>query len=85
MCSPVRQTNTWEVHPSLVIAHAGSVTCPVSMMERYFSTGKLDCIHPMHGMLFWAVVRAKKGDSLRTAGGLSYSRFRELLLDTIAN
>ncbi|KAL5506190.1 hypothetical protein EMCRGX_G007784 [Ephydatia muelleri] len=67
---------------SLVIARTGSVTCPVSMMERYFHMGKLD--RRSHGMLFRAIVWTKEGESLRKAGGLSYSRLRELLLDKIA-
>ncbi|KAL5496818.1 hypothetical protein EMCRGX_G013179 [Ephydatia muelleri] len=37
-----------------------------------------------HGMLFRAIVLTKEGESLRNAGGLSYSRLRELLLDKIA-
>ena len=35
-------------------------------------------------MLSWAIVRTKEGKCLRKAGGLSYSRLRELLLDKIA-
>ncbi|KAL5496817.1 hypothetical protein EMCRGX_G013177 [Ephydatia muelleri] len=71
----------WEC-ASLVIAHTGSVTCPVSMMERYFHMGMLD--RTSHGTLFRAIVLTKEGESLHNAGGLSYSRLRELLLDKIA-
>ena len=35
-------------------------------------------------MLFRAIVRTKEGECLRKAGGLSYPRLRELLLDKIA-
>ena len=31
----------WE-NPSLVIAHMGELTCPVGMMEKYFSMGELE-------------------------------------------
>eukprot|EP00731_Ephydatia_muelleri_P008521 Em0004g859a len=37
-----------------------------------------------HGMLFRAMVLTKEGESLRNAGGLSYSSLRKLLLDKIA-
>ena len=76
------KTNQYRECASLVIAHTGSVTCPVSMMERYFHIGKLD--RTSHGMLFHAKVLTKEGENLRNAGGLSYSSLRELLLDKIA-
>ena len=49
---------------------------------KIFSYGKLDRIS--HGMLFRAIVLTKEVESLHNAGGLSYSRLRELLLDKIA-
>ena len=71
----------WE-GASLVIARTGSVTCPVSMMERYFRVGELE--HTSHGMLFRGIVQTKEGERLRKTGGISYSRLREVLLDKIA-
>ena len=55
---------------------------PVSMMERYFHTAKLD--RTSRGKLFRSIVLTKEGESLHNAGGLSYSSLRELLLDKIA-
>ena len=36
------KTDQYREGAPLVIAHTGSVTCPVSMMERFFHMGKLD-------------------------------------------
>ena len=47
---------------------------------KIFSYGEVTS----HGMLFWAMVLTKEGESLHNAGGLSYSSLRELLLDEIA-
>ena len=44
-------------------------------MERSFRKGKLDWIR--------VKVRSEEGERLHNAGGLSYSRLRELLLDKI--
>ena len=61
----------WE-GASLVIARTGSVTCPMSMMERYFRVGKLE--HTSHGMLFRGIVQTKEGERLCKMGGISYSK-----------
>ena len=36
------ETDQYREYASLVTAHTGSVTCLVSMMERYFHMGRLD-------------------------------------------
>ena len=59
------KTDQYREGASLVIACTGSVTCPVSMMERYFRVGKLE--HTSHEMLFRGI---NKGEQLRKAGGL---------------
>ena len=76
------KTDQYREGTSLVIARAGTITCPVAMMERYFSMGGLST--QSHDRVFRAVVCANEGQRLRKGGGISYTRLRELLLDTIS-
>ena len=64
------KTDQYREGSSLVVARIGTPTCPVAMMERYFSMGGL-CTQE-HGKVFRAVVCAKGGERLRKSGGISY-------------
>lgn len=67
---------------SILVARTGSPTCPVAMVERYFTLAGLS--HTSKLRLFRGIVHAKSGDRLRSSGSLSYTRMRELLLAKIA-
>ena len=56
---------------TVLIAATSSPTCPVSMMERYFSQAKLS--HSSSLLLFHGITHTKHGKKLRSAGGLSYT------------
>ena len=77
------KTDQYREGASLVIAHTGTPTCPVSMMQRYFSMGQL--VHDSQDYLFRGIMHTKSGECLRKGGGLSYSRLRELLLEKISS
>ena len=64
------------------MGRTGINTCPVEMLECYFRMGGLSV--GSHDRVFRAVVHTKEGKRLRTLGGLSYSRLRELLLEKIS-
>ena len=44
---------------SLVIARTGTATCPVSMMQRYFSMGQL--VHNSQDYLFRGIMHTRSG------------------------
>eukprot|EP00731_Ephydatia_muelleri_P033190 Em0026g10a len=75
------KTDQYREGSSLVIARTGTLTCPVAMMEKYFFMGGL-CTHDQ-GKVFRALDSTKHGQRLRTSGGISYTRLRELLLEKI--
>ena len=77
------KTDQYREGASLVIACTGTPTCPVSMMQRYFSMGQL--VHDSQDYLFRGIMHTKSGECLRKGGGLSYSRLRKLLLEKISS
>ena len=77
------KTDQYREGASLVIARTGTATCPVSMMQRYFSMGRL--VHDSQDYLFRGIMHTKAGECLRKGGSLSYSRLRELLLEKISS
>ena len=74
------KTDQYREGASLVIARTGTPTCPVDMMQKYFSMAGLS---HTSDKLFRGIVSTKAGERLRKEGGLSYSRLRELLLAKI--
>ena len=77
------KTDQYREGASLVIARTGTATCPVSMMQRYFSMGQL--VHDSQDFVFRGIMHTKSGECLRKGGSLSYSRLRELLLEKISS
>ena len=77
------KTDQYREGASLVIARTGTATCPVSMMQRYFSMGQL--AHGSQDYLFRGIMHTKSGECLHKGGSLSYSRLRELLLEKISS
>ena len=75
------KTDQYREGSSLVVARTGTETCPVSMLERYFTMGGL--CHTSHERVFRGITKTRTGEKLRKSGGLSYSRAREILLEKI--
>ena len=65
----------------VVIARTHTQLCPVNMLERYVKMA--DIQGDMHKHLFRGLVVTKAGAKLRTTGGLSYTRVRELVLEKL--
>ena len=76
------KTDQYREGASVLVARTGSPTCPVAMTDRYFALAGLS--HSSKLRLFRSIVHAKSGDWLRSAGSLSYTRMRELLLQKIS-
>lgn len=72
------KTDQYRQGDTVLVARTSSPTCPVSMMERYFLQAKLS--HASSLLLFRGITRTKHGEKLRSAGGLSYTRMRELFV-----
>ena len=72
------KTDQYRQGESVLIARTGSPTCPVAMLEKYFSMANLS--HASSLPLFRGIVHTKKGERLRPTGSLSYTRMRELFL-----
>ena len=49
--APSSKTDQYREGASLVIARTGTATCPISMMQRYFSMGQL-----VHDYLFGGII-----------------------------
>ena len=76
------KTDQYREGASVLVARSRSPTCPVAMMERYFVAAGIERGSKLR--LFRGIVHAKDGDRLRSAGSLSYTRMRELLLGKLS-
>ena len=65
----------------IVIARTRTKLCPVAMLERYFKLAGIK--GEQDKFLFRGLVNTKNGSWLRNAGGLSYTRAREVVLDML--
>ena len=72
------KTDQYRQGSSVLIARSQTATCPVAMLERYFTLTGLSTTSKLR--LFRGIVHTKAGDRLRASGSLSYTRMRELLL-----
>ena len=61
-----------------MIARYGTPTCPVVMLEQYFSKAAL--VQRSTALVFRGIVNTKIGERVRKSGGVSYSRVWELML-----
>ena len=75
------KTDQYRQGDSVMIARTGSPTCPVVMLERYFSMAKLSPTSHLH--LFRGIIHTKRGERLRPSGSISYTRMRELFLEKL--
>ena len=67
----------------VIIARMMSKTCPVTALERYVRMADVYLSNPSGSFLFRGLVKIKGGYKLRSSGGLSYTRARELVLDAL--
>ena len=67
----------------MIIARMMSKTCPVTALERYIRMADVYLSNPSGSFLFRGLVKIKGGYKLRSSGGLSYTRARELVLDAL--
>ena len=58
-------------------------TCPVTALERYVRMADVNLSNPSGSFLFRGLVKIKGGYKLRSSGGFSYTRARELVLDAL--
>ena len=72
------KTDQYRQGDSVLVSRTNSPTCPVAMMERYFAQAGLS--HSSPSLLFRGITHTKHGERLRQAGGLSYTRMRELFI-----
>ena len=76
------KTDQYRQGDEVVIARAESPhTCPVARLEQYYSMAGIN--HFSTERLFWAIVKTKEGEKLRTSGSISYTRVREILLEKL--
>ena len=80
---PKSKTDQLREGASVLVARTGAHTCPVAMMERYFSMASLD--HSSVDYVFRGTVSTKSGERLRKSGKLSYTRVRELMLSKLSS
>lgn len=66
----------------VMIAQTATKTCPVKMTKRYITLADISGSPEL--FFFRGIVRTKNGIKLRSNGGLSYSRMRELLLEKLS-
>lgn len=64
-----------------MIARTDTDLCPVAMLVRYMKAAAIS--GDQEKFLFRGLVNTKAGARLRPAGGLSYSRVRELVLEKL--
>lgn len=65
----------------VVVLRSDSPTCPVSWIERYYRLAGIEASSTER--VFRAISNTKKGEKLRNYGSLSYTRVRELLLNSL--
>ena len=75
------KTDQYRQGGRVLVVRTGSQTCPVTMLERYYSMVSLSQQSKLR--LFRGIVVTKSGECLRSQGSLSYTRLRELFLSKL--
>ena len=65
----------------VLISRTGTITCPVAMLERYLNLGGIKRTDSK--LLYRGIVKTKSGEKLRSSGGFTYTRMRELLREKL--
>ena len=77
------KTDQYRQGDSVVVARTGSATGPVALLERYY--GMAAITRESRLKLFRGITATKSGERLRSQGGLSYTRLRELFLQKLTS
>ena len=72
------KTDQYRDGATVPVARSGLLTCPVAMLERYYALAQTTSSDERY--LFRGIVHTKKGERLREAGSISYTRVREIIL-----
>ena len=73
------KTDQFRQGDRVLVARTGSPTCPVAMLERYYSLAAIPKQSKLH--LFRGIVVTRNGQRIRS---LSYTWVRELFLNKLA-
>ena len=65
----------------VLISRTGTITCPMAMLERYLNLGGIKLTDSK--LLYQGIVKTKSGEKLRSSGGFTYTRMRELLQEKL--
>ena len=79
---PKSKTDQFRDGSTVMVARSGPPTCPVAMLECYFS--KVALVRSSTALVFRGIVNTKTGERLRKSGGISYSRVWELMLQRLS-
>ena len=77
------KTDQYRQGDSVVVARTGSATFPVALLERYYGMAVITRVSRLK--LFRGITATKSGERLRSQGGLSYTRLRELFLQKLTS
>lgn len=72
------KTDQYRRGNEVLIARSKLATCPVAMMERYARKADLDL--QSDKLVFRGISKSRSGEKLRSSGGISYTRMREVIL-----
>ena len=73
---PSSKTDPYRQGNEVLISRTQSLTCPVSMLEKYMARIEINSSSEL--FLFRGIVQTKEGERLRPSGSLSYSTVRVL-------
>lgn len=75
----IRQSKTDQLRKGdeILISRTGTITCPVAMLEKYLSLGGIKLSDSQ--LLYRGITKTRSGEKLRSSGGFTYARMRELL------
>ena len=66
------KTDQYRQGDTVLVARTGTSTCPVAMLERYIAAAGISLSSKLH--LFRGILNTKKGERLKQAGSLSYTK-----------
>ena len=79
---PRSKTDQYREGSSVFIARSGTPTCPVAVLEQYFTWSASS--PSSANFLFQRIAWTKNGEKLRKSGHISHTRVRELMLQRLS-
>ena len=80
---PRSKTDQFRQGQEVLIARTNTITCPVTMLERYMATAEIAPSSEL--FLFRGISKTADGEKLRASGCLSYTTVRELFRKKLTN